>query len=84
MNGQSIIQQHCLLQEGVSCALATLHAIEGAALLSTLPQDPDAAGRHNHGMFLLSMLEDHLRSLQHKVDELAGQAAGQRHSGAAA
>lgn len=83
MKGQSLVQQHCLLQEGVSCAFATLHAIEGAALLSTLPRDPDAADRHNHGMFLLSMLEDHLRSLQQKVDELAVQAAGQRRSGVA-
>ena len=50
MTGQSIVQQHCLLQEGLSCALATLHAIEGASLLSALPADPDAAERHNHGI----------------------------------
>ncbi len=63
-------RQNSLLQEGVSCALATLHAIEGSDLLTTLPADPDAAGRHNHGLAILHMLEDHLRSLQAQVDAL--------------
>lgn len=74
MNEQSMVQQQCLLQEGVSCALATLRAIDGADLLSTLPTAPGAAARHNHGMALLNMLEDHLLSLQREVDGLAEEA----------
>lgn len=75
MNGQSAVQQHCLLQEGVSCALATLRAIDGADLLATLPTHPDAAARHNHGLALLNMLEDHLLSLQREIDGLAEEAS---------
>ena len=75
MNEQSMVQQHCLLQEGVSSTLATLHAIEAADLLTTLPTAPGAAVRHNHGLALLSMLEDHLLSLQREVDGLAEEAS---------
>lgn len=81
MNGQSTVQQHCLLQEGVSCALATLRAIEGAGLLAVLPAEADAAKRQNHGMSLLNMLEDHLRSLQRQVDASAAGAAALRSEG---
>ena len=61
-----------LLQEGVSAALATLYAIESAALFNVLPADPRAAERHNHGSALLAMLDDQLRRIQEQVDALDG------------
>jgi hypothetical protein len=65
------IRRESLLQEGVSCALATLHAIEGAGLFQALPAEGDA-DQHNHGTALLGMLEDQLRRIQQQVDALSG------------
>jgi hypothetical protein len=59
-----------LLQEGVSCALATLSAIEGADLLRVVPADKGAAALHTHAAWLLAMLEDQLTRIQQRVDEL--------------
>jgi hypothetical protein len=59
-----------LLQEGVSCALATLHAIEGADLFGILPEGDKE--RHNHGCWLLSMLSSHLADIQQRVDVASG------------
>ena len=64
------IAQVNLLQEGVSCAAATLSAIEGAELFRVLPEGSIPKELHNHGCHLLSMLADHLRSIQRQVDEL--------------
>lgn len=72
------IQRASLLQEGVSAAIATLHAIEGADLFRHLPADKHAVDNHDHGCTLLAMLEDHLRRLQQQHDALDGApAAGQ-------
>jgi hypothetical protein len=64
------IAQLNLLQEGVSCAAATLSAIEGAELFRVLPEGTIAKDHHNHGCFLLSMLGEHLRRLQQQVDAM--------------
>jgi len=64
------IAQLNLLQEGVSCAAATLSAIEGAELFRVLPEGAIAKDHHNHGCFLLSMLGEHLRRLQQQVDAM--------------
>lgn len=70
MSGHSYIQTNCLLQDGVSSALATLHAIRASGLFDALPQHEADVARHNHGAALLGMLEDHLQDLQRRVDEL--------------
>ncbi|RDE05578.1 hypothetical protein [Sphingomonas aracearum] len=64
------VQRTAVLQEGVSCALATVHAINAADLFRDLPADPASQDRHNHGLWLLAMLNDHLRRIQEQVDTL--------------
>jgi hypothetical protein len=59
-----------LLQEGVSCAHAVLHAISAGSMLGALPEDSYARTAHNHATQLLAMLEDNLRAIQTKVDAL--------------
>jgi hypothetical protein len=59
-----------LLQGGVSCALATLHAIDAAGLFDALPSEPADRDRHEHGVTLLHMLGDQLRRIQQQVNEL--------------
>ena len=71
MQTDNRIQRESLLQEGVSCALATMHAIEAADLFRAVPQG-DAAKEHNHGCSLLAMLDDQLRRIQEQVDALSG------------
>ncbi len=63
-------RQHDLLQQGVSCAIATLFAIHGSDLLRDLPADPEVEARFNHALWLLGMLEDHLNRIQEQVDAL--------------
>jgi len=70
-----------ILQEGVSCAIATLFAIEGGAMLQNVPDDPHARNMHNHALHLLSMLSDHLHRIQAQIDaldEAAQQVGGAR------
>lgn len=70
VNQSKCVQSSSLLQEGVSCALATLNAIASADLFRDLPAETEAHAHHNNGLWLLSMLEDHLRRLQQRVDAL--------------
>lgn len=75
------VSQSDILQEGVSCAIATLVAVEGGAMLQNVPDDPHARNMHNHALHLLSMLSDHLHRIQAQVDaldEAAQQAGGSR------
>ena len=64
------LRQIDLLDECVDATLATLSAIHGANLFDSLPADPDQASLHNDGMHLLSMLEQHIRSLRAQADQL--------------
>ncbi|WP_210359303.1 hypothetical protein [Sphingomonas beigongshangi] len=64
------IERETLLQEGVSCALATIHAIHAADLFRDLPADAASQDQHNHGLWLLAMLNDHLRAIQGRVDSI--------------
>lgn len=80
MGDKSIIQQS-LLQDGVSCALATLYAVQSGELFGTLPEDKAACDRHGHGSWLLAMLQDHLTQIQQKVDALDEQAVIARAEG---
>lgn len=66
------IQRESLLQEGVSCALATVHVISAADLFRDLPEQSTSQDRHNHGLWLLAMLHDQLRRIQQQVDVLSG------------
>lgn len=66
-----IMQENIILQTAVSSAAATLFAIEGADLFRALPANSDDADLHNHGCFLLGMLQQHLRQIQQQVDALA-------------
>ena len=59
-----------LLQDGLSCAAATLFAIEAGDLFRALPADPNDHVQHNHGCILLAMLGEHLRAIQARVDAL--------------
>lgn len=68
------IQRETLLQEGVSCALATLHSIEAASLFRGAPDSVSEAAAHNHGCWLIAMLSEHLTSIQRQVDGLDGTA----------
>lgn len=67
----TMIQRESLLQEGVSCALATVHVIEAADLFRDLPEDRTSIDKHNHGSWLLAMLSDQLHRIQQQVDELS-------------
>ena len=71
MSENNHIARESLLQEGVSCAIATLHAIEGSDLFQAIP-DGDGKEAHGHGCWLLAMLASHLAELQHRVDALSG------------
>lgn len=62
------VRSHEMLQEGLSCTLATLRAIVGAGFLDALPEGEDAKAQHNHGLWLLSMLEDKLTAIQAQID----------------
>lgn len=64
------MRQLNLLQEGLSCAAATLFAIEAGDLFKALPADPQDHNQHNHGCVMLGMLGDHLRLIQAQVDAL--------------
>ena len=64
------IQRESLLQEGVSCALATIHVINAADLFRDLPADAASQDQHNHGLWLLAMLNDQLRMIQRRVDSI--------------
>jgi hypothetical protein len=77
MGNHSRIQRETLLQEGVSCALATLSAIEGADLFRILPADPAAAQLHGHGSWLIAMLQDQLSRIQQQVDAIDAAPAAQ-------
>lgn len=68
MHTRQQIQRESLLQEGVSCALATLYAIESGDLFRALPSDETAQKQHGHGSWLLAMLEDQLTRIQQQVD----------------
>lgn len=59
-----------LLQEAVSCATATLFAVEASDMFKALPADEHDRDQHNHGCTLLGMLSDHLRAIQTQVDAL--------------
>lgn len=71
MADSNTIQCDTLLQEGVSCALATVHVIEAAELFRDLPADKSSHDQHNHGLWLLAMLGDQLRRIQQQVDALS-------------
>ncbi|HEX8445832.1 MAG TPA: hypothetical protein VF649_04385 [Sphingomonas sp.] len=68
-SNQHVVRES-LLQEGVSCALATVHVIAAAEMFRNLPAEKQAQDEHNHALWLLAMLEDHLRRIQSKVDEM--------------
>jgi hypothetical protein len=70
MHPNKWLKQADLLQEGVSCALATLHAIEGADLFRALPAEKHDQKKHGHASWLLAMLTDQLTRLQEQVDAL--------------
>lgn len=78
MERQNLIDQNTLLQEGVSCALSALYAIEAGDMFRNVPADAAAVAQHNHGCWLLGMLEEHLRSLQGRVDAFDDDAAQAR------
>lgn len=65
------IMRESLLQGGLSSALATLFAIEGAELFNALPPEQADRDRHQHGTALLDMLSDQLRRVQQQVDDLS-------------
>ncbi len=67
----TLVSSENLLQEGVSSALAVLSALEGAGMLHNLPAGHHEAALHNHGLHLLSMLEESLRRIQAEVDARA-------------
>ncbi len=70
MNDTKIVMRETILQEGVSCAIATLHAIEGSDLFRAIPEG-DGKEAHGHGCWLLAMLVSHLSDLQQRVDALS-------------
>lgn len=65
------MQHIALLEEGVSCATATLAAIQAGDFFGHVPADPDRADGHNHGCWLLAMLADHLRKIEADVAALS-------------
>ncbi len=65
------VMRETLLQEAVSCAIATLYAIEAGDMFRDLPADERAKELHGHGCWLLGMLEDQLTRLQQQVDGLS-------------
>lgn len=71
----NFVQTNSLLQEGVSCAIATTHAILSSHLFENLPEGDAAQRVHNHGLWLLTMLSSHLSDLQHRVDQLDEESA---------
>lgn len=79
MTDRTMLQLN-LLQEAVSCAAATLFAIEASDLLRALPADEQAREQHNHGCVMLAMLGDHLRGIQARVDAMDA-AAGTKAEG---
>lgn len=70
MMDQTQTAQACLAQEGVSCALAALSAIEGSGFFAVPPHDQNDRLRHEHGTWLLAMLADQLNRVQEQIDAL--------------
>lgn len=70
MTDDKWMKQAALLEEGVACARAILHAIEAGDLFRSLPATEDDQAAHNHGCWLLGMLEDHLNGIQRQVGAL--------------
>lgn len=64
-------QRESLLQDGVSAALAALYAIEAGELFAALPEGVHEQTRHNHGVLLIHMVEEHLTRIQQQVDALS-------------
>jgi hypothetical protein len=64
------MKQLNLLQDALSCAAATLFAIEAGDLFKALPADPADRDQHNNGCVMLATLGDHLRGIQAQVDAL--------------
>lgn len=72
MTADNRIQRESLLQDGVSAALAAMYAIEAGELFAALPEGKSEQTRHNHGLLLIHMVEEHLTRIQQQVDALSG------------
>ncbi|WP_019515370.1 hypothetical protein [Sphingomonas sp. Mn802worker] len=72
---------NALLQDAVSSAAATLFAISSGDMFRTVPEGKEEAEAFNHGCFLLSMLEQHLRHVQSLVDQIDRDAATAKSEG---